>query len=130
MPRTRENPCMARRFRSRQAALVSTCLATLVAVVLASIVLAGVVRAAPAADLAYRFQLVRQPELRMRVRLTAAGGPDGTTTFEVEREWGGVSAGGDDISEVMVTNAAGKSLTVEHPEPHRWRVTNVPKEML
>jgi predicted metalloprotease with PDZ domain len=100
----------------------------MVIVLVATLVVA--VQAAPAPDLAYRFQLVREPELRVRVRLTTAGNADGTTTFEVVREWGGVTAGGDDISEVTVTNAAGKSLAVEHPEPHRWRVTNAPNEML
>ena len=78
----------------------------------------------------YRFRLVSAPELRVRVRAAFAAGEHGETTFEVSREWGGVTAGGYDISDVRILDGSGKALAVEHSEPHRWRVRSAPRSKL
>jgi predicted metalloprotease with PDZ domain len=93
----------------------------------AGLLLAG---AAAAADLDYRFELVREPELLLRVHLTTRGGSGRESAFEVSREWGGVSAGGEDLADLTAHGAGGRNLTVTHPEPHRWRVQHAPGESL
>lgn len=77
---------------------------------------------APDADLAYRFELVREPQLEVRVELSVRGDSSGTTAFEVSRSWGGVDVGGEDLVDFLVHDDKGGPLTAEHPEPHRWVV--------
>ncbi len=83
-------------------------------------------RAAGTPELSYRFELVRTPALAVRVHATLPGGPDGTTTLKVDAEWGGVRAGGEDIGDVTVTDAAGHALATTRPAPSRIVVTHAP----
>jgi predicted metalloprotease with PDZ domain len=84
----------------------------------------------PQTELAYRFQLEREPVLSVRVRLALRGAPDGATDLEVSRSWGGVDTGGDDVLDVGVVDSQGRALEVEHPEPNLWRVHHAPDESL
>src|SRR5262245_46718539 len=82
----------------------------------------------PAGALAYRFALERQPELAVRIAVATTGSDSGFTVFAVSREWGGVTAGGDDLSDARAEGADGRALAVERPEPHRFRVVHKPRE--
>jgi predicted metalloprotease with PDZ domain len=97
-----------------------------VVVLVAGLGFPGGVRAADAPELSYRFELVRSPALAVRVHATLPGGPDGTTTLEVDAEWGGVRAGGEDIGDVTVTDASGNTLVATRPAPNQIVVTHAP----
>src|SRR5262245_35363386 len=71
----------------------------------------------PDAALAYKFTLEREPDVAVRVTVSATGSDSSSTVFAVEREWGGVTAGGDDLSDPRAVGADGRTLGVERPEP-------------
>src|SRR5262249_29647342 len=97
---------------------------------LAAAVFARGAEAREAGDLSYRIQLVRSPEVRVHVVLATTGTDSGATWFEVSREWGGVSTGGDDISGDAAWGPKDEPLKVEHPAPTRWRVRHAPRAAL
>jgi predicted metalloprotease with PDZ domain len=83
---------------------------------------------APVATLAYVFTLESEPDLAVRISVAATGSDSGFTVFAVDREWGGVTAGGDDLSDPRAQGADGRTLVVERPEPHRFRVLHPARE--
>jgi predicted metalloprotease with PDZ domain len=81
-------------------------------------------------ELTYRFELGRNPALEVQVHLQVRGDTTGTTEFTVSRAWGGVTAGGDDLSRARAWDANGDTLAVEHAAPEVWRVRHPPGESL
>jgi len=81
-------------------------------------------------DLAYRIERVVEPELLVRVELTASGDTDGATELAVQDRWGGVDAGGEDLGALAARGAGGRELEVERPAVHRWSVRHEPGETL
>ncbi len=77
-------------------------------------------------ELSYRFELVRQPALVVRVHAEIPGAPGGETTLEVDEQWGGVRAGGADIADLAATDASGTPLVVARPAPYRFVITHAP----
>jgi predicted metalloprotease with PDZ domain len=80
---------------------------------------------APAAtppELAYTLELVREPELAVRVTLLARGSEDGTTTFSLDEGWGGVQNVGAGVRDFTASDSTGAALEVERPAGHRWLV--------
>src|SRR5262245_48245555 len=84
----------------------------------------------PEPEIAYRFTLHTQPELRVDVQVHAAGSPEGETTLEVSENWGGVTTAGEDIADLRVTTWDGRPLVVQHPTPWRWTVRHALGEPL
>lgn len=80
--------------------------------------------------LEYRFELVRSPALAVRIHVTLDGMADGSTTLKVSDHWGGVNAGGEDITDVRATLASGDALQFLRPEPHRIEVHHPPGERI
>lgn len=76
--------------------------------------------------LSYRVELVQEPQLQVRVRLALHGDATGVTRLMVDDQWGGVTAGGEDITTVTASTTSGVSLAVERPEPHRVVVHHEP----
>jgi len=82
--------------------------------------------AAQTPEFSYRFELVRVPALSVRVHAEIPGAPGGETTLEVDEQWGGVRAGGVDISGFAAVDASGEALTVARPAPYRFVITHAP----
>lgn len=76
--------------------------------------------------LSYRFELVQTPVRTVRVHMGLPGADDGMTILEVVRDWGGVNAGGEDISNVVATDVSGKTLEVIRPRPDSVVVRHAP----
>jgi predicted metalloprotease with PDZ domain len=81
-------------------------------------------------DLAYEVELVREPELAVRISLRVRGASDGATTFSLDEGWGGVSNAGESIHDLTITGAAGETLRLEVPSGHEWRVRHAADEAL
>jgi predicted metalloprotease with PDZ domain len=75
-----------------------------------------------ATELSYRIVLRQRVQPIVHIELSVVGGDSGATWFEVSREWGGVDAGGDDLTNAVAFGDDGSPLPVSHPAPHRWRV--------
>lgn len=84
----------------------------------------------PPPDLAYEFELVEEPDLAVRISLTAHGAPDGLTTLSLDEGWGGVENVGQNVRDLAVSDARGEPLALEHPTGHEWRVHHPPNEEL
>lgn len=83
-----------------------------------------------AAPFDLRFRLLTAPQRQVRIHMTFTGSAAGETSFEVDREWGGVSTGGEDIADVRVRDSQGRTLEVQHPEPQCWVVQHTGGERL
>jgi predicted metalloprotease with PDZ domain len=81
-------------------------------------------------DVAYEVELVREPELAVRISLDVRGSDEGSTTFSLDEGWGGVKDVGASLRDLSVTDAHGKSLAVESPSGHEWRARHDPGESL
>lgn len=78
--------------------------------------------------ISYAIELIREPSLAVRVSVKVAGSNEGTSTFGVNKEWGGTTANTADFHEVKARGADGKSLSVESISNHQWRVAHKPSE--
>jgi predicted metalloprotease with PDZ domain len=58
--------------------------------------------------------------------VSVPGSPTGETTLEVSENWGGVSAGGQDITDVTATDASGAPLAMSRPAPYQVVVQHAP----
>ena len=67
---------------------------------------------------------------RVSVVIEAAGDPSGTTVFQIEDRWGGVSGFDQGIRDVAVHGRGGAALAVEHPDERTWTVRHAPSEPL
>lgn len=83
-----------------------------------------------APELSLCIERVAAPELAVLVHEELTGDADGVTDLGVQRSWGGVEAGGEDLEALRATGAAGQELAVERLAPHRWRVGHAPGERL
>jgi predicted metalloprotease with PDZ domain len=84
--------------------------------------LAATVESDPQPEVAYSLELVREPELAVRVSLDARGSDDGTSTFSLDEGWGGVENTGSNVRDVSIFDSSGVALALEHPTGHQWVV--------
>ena len=90
-------------------------------------------KAAENASLEYIFEIAGTPSISLKISLEVAGEPDGTTNFSLcdgEAAWAGLAACADDVHDISITNASGKSLKIERRGPERWFVSHEPSEKL
>lgn len=81
-------------------------------------------------DFDYVLRVSKDPALRLDVHLECNGDRDGETTFSLSEDSGGVSEVGSWIDGLIVRNAQGKPLELEHPASSRWTLTHAPGERL
>lgn len=93
-------------------------------VALVTLPLSGWADAPPRLD--YRFELVREPALAVRVHLRLQGSAEGVTTLEMSDAWGGADGGGEDMVGVTATGADGRALKMSRPAPHQVVVEHAP----
>lgn len=80
-------------------------------------------------DVDVRLEAVADPDpsrVEVRVEIEVQGDADGLTEFAVSPEWGGVTAGGVDLTDGRARSADGEELEAERLEPHGWLVRHEP----
>jgi predicted metalloprotease with PDZ domain len=75
-------------------------------------------------DVAYTLRL-EQP-LQLTIELETPASRDSRTTLRVAEHWGGVSAGGQDLTDLTAEDSSGHALPVHRPADHRWEVEHSP----
>ncbi len=88
-----------------------------------------------AQDMSYSLSLQRaapktreHPSVLVEARFT--GDADATTDLELQKEWGGNSNDGSDVSDLHVTGRGGRTLQAERTQPWSWRIAHEPGEPL
>lgn len=85
-----------------------------------------IVAGASDGEIAWRIELMREPELEVRVRLELDGEADGRTVVGLTEGWGGVQDAQGTLQRLRASSSAGESLTVEPSGPARWEVVHAP----
>ncbi len=68
------------------------------------------------------------PSVIVEARFT--GDADATTDLELQKEWGGNTNDGSDVSDLVVTGKDGRTTAAERTQPWSWRITHEPGEPL